>query len=230
MLEWTRENTLGNKAPIGFVGGYFVDAGHVVRQDWKSVEQNVDLAAAWTALDRLAPDADAKSDADVASRFVASQWDAKEGRFLIGTGPDGQTSDHDHSGLDAQIWPLIALPHPPADWMRALTFVDGAHGVAGGYGFNRGPDGVWTEGTAQVASVFVLRGLPQRAAPLWPLLARQQTDDGWLFATPKPRINTGLAIGPDSKTNDFFYYHLPHLGATAWAALAAQGFNPFTGR
>ena len=229
VLDWTRKNTFGSEAPAGFVGGFFVNAGTVVRQGWKSVEQNVDLAAAWTALDRMAPDADAKAQAAIARRFVDSQWDAKEGRFLIGTGPDGRTSDHDHSGLDAQIWPLIAIPDPPADWMRALAFVDTAHGVAGGYGFNRGPDGVWTEGTAQVASVFALRGLPKRATPLWPLLARQQTEEGWLFATPKPRINTGLAIGPDSVTNDFFYYHLPHLGATAWAALAAKGFNPFTG-
>ena len=148
----------------------------------------------------------------------------------MGTGPDGQTADHDHSGLDAQIWPLIAIPRPPPDWMRALAFVDGAHAILGGYGFNRGPSGVWTEGTAQVASVFVLKGLLQRALPLWSLLVRQQTEDGWLFATPQARINTGLAIGPTSVTPDFFYYHLPHLGATAWAAIAALGVNPFGGR
>jgi hypothetical protein len=230
VLDWTQRNTLGRKPPIGFVGGYFVEAGTVVRQDWKSVEQNVDLVAAWTGLDRAAPDADARVQAAIARAFVNSQWDPTEGRFLIGTGPDGQTSDHDHSGLDAQIWPLIAVPKPPADWMRVLTFVDAAHAVAGGYGFNRGPDGIWTEGTAQVAAVFVLRGLPKRALPLWPLLGQQQTAQGWLFATPRPRINTRLAIGPDSVTNDFFYYHLPHLGATAWAALAATGVNPFTGR
>jgi len=28
----------------------------------------------------------------------------------------------------------------------------------------------------------------------------------------------------------FTYAHRPHLGATAWAALAAQRWNPFTGR
>ena len=124
---------------------------------------------------------------------------------------------------------MLALPGAPADWMRALAFVDAAHAIDGGYGFNRGPDGLWTEGTAQVAAVFLHRHLPQRAAALWPVLAQQQTADGWLFATPKPRIATGLAIGPASVTSDFFYYHLPHLGATAWAALAARGVNPFTG-
>ena len=230
VLDRVGDSTLDDRPPAGFVGGYFVDGPNVVRQTWKSTEQNVDLAAAWTALDRLAPDARARARAALAGAFVASQWHAKEGRFLIGTAPNGRTSDHDHSGLDAQIWPLIAMPKPPPDWILSLVFVESAHGVAGGYGFNRGPDGIWTEGTAQVASVFVLRGLEKRAVPLWPLLRRQQTPDGWLFATPQPRIDTGLAIGPDSTTNDFFYYHLPHLGATAWAALAAKGFNPFTGR
>ena len=230
VLDWIRKNTASGKAPAGFVGGFFAATSGPVRQEWKSTEQNVDLAAAWTALDRVAPDADAKAQAAIAGAFVRSQWDPQEGRFFIGTGTDGQTSDHDHSGLDAQIWPLIAMPKPPAEWMRTLTFVYANHAVAGGYGFDRGPDGLWTEGTAQVASVFVLRGLPKRAAPLWPLLRQQQTDDGWLFATPLPRIRTGLAIGPASVTSDFFYYHVPHLGATAWAAIAASGANPFIGR
>jgi len=51
-----------------------------------------------------------------------------------------------------------------------------------------------------------------------------------LYATPNERIRTGLAIGPTSKNADFDYFHLPHLGATAWAVLAAAGWNPFTGR
>jgi hypothetical protein len=36
-------------------------------------------------------------------------------------------------------------------------------------------------------------------------------------------------IGPNSTGPDFFYYHLPHLGATAWAVIAALGWNPFVG-
>jgi len=51
-----------------------------------------------------------------------------------------------------------------------------------------------------------------------------------LWATPEARLGTGLAIGPDSVTADFFYFHVPHLGATAWAVIAALGWNPLTGR
>ena len=147
-------------------------------------------------------------------------------------GPDsllGRTSDRERSGLDAQIWPLIALHDPPRDWRRVFAFIDHAHRAGEGYGFNRDPDGLWTEGTAQAAAVARLSGLKDKAQPLWSVLLAQEAGNGWLYATPAPRISTGLAIGPDSVTNDFFYYHLPHLGATAWAAIAATGVNPFTG-
>lgn len=226
-LGWARANAFDPNPPAGFIGGFFVDPAGPIHQGWKSTEHNVDMGAALSALDRAAPDPDTKAQAATAREFVAAQWDAGEGRFLIGTTPDGRTPDRERSGLDAQIWPLIAWSEPPKDWMRALAFVDAAHGVAGGYGYNRQPDGIWTEGTAQVAAVFVLRGLPARAAPLWPLLRGAQAEDGWLYATPLPRVRTGLAIGPTSITDDFYYYRLPHLGATAWAALAAKGVNPF---
>lgn len=229
VLRWTEQNTYDARAPEGFVGGYYGYTAKQVRQGWKSTEQNVDLAAAWTALNRLAPDEHVSHLAQVARGFVFSQWNANEGRFLIGTLDDGHTPERQRSGLDAQIWPLIGLHDAPVEWRRAFDFIDQQHRSGSGYGFSRNPDGLWTEGTAQAAAVASLVGLPARARPLWAVLAAQQADDGWLFATPQTRISTGLAIGPDSVSNDFFYYHLPHLGATAWAAIAAMGVNPFTG-
>jgi hypothetical protein len=113
--------------------------------------------------------------------------------------------------------------------VRSLEWVDKHHRFGAGYGFSREPDGIWTEGSAQAAATLVAR---KGAAPeaLWQLLAAQRADNGLYYATPAARISTGLAIGPDSKGADFFYYHWPHLGATAWIALAATGFNPFTGQ
>ena len=229
VLHWSQKNTYDDQSPAGFSGGYYGYFSQQVQQNWKSTEHNVDLAAAWSALDAVAPDAGSAQQARIARQFVSSQWDAWEGRFLIGTGADGQTSDRVRSGLDAQIWPLIALQDPPRDWRRVFAFIDRVHRAGDGYGFNRDPDGLWTEGTAQAAAVAQLNGLSDKAQPLWGVLLDQQASEGWLFATPAPRISTGLAIGPDSITNDFFYYHLPHLGATAWAAIAATGVNPFTG-
>ncbi|MGY3172264.1 hypothetical protein ACVWYU_001641 [Pseudomonas sp. TE12234] len=229
VLHWSQKNTYDGQSPAGFSGGYYGYFSKQIQQNWKSTEHNVDLAAAWSALDALAPNSDSAAQAQIARQFVSSQWDAGEGRFLIGTGADGRTSDRERSGLDAQIWPLIALQDPPRDWRRVFAFIDHAHRAGEGYGFNRDPDGLWTEGTAQAAAVARLSGLGDKAQPLWRVLLAQQAGNGWLYATPAPRISTGLAIGPDSVTNDFFYYHLPHLGATAWAAIAATGVNPFTG-
>lgn len=229
LLDWVRQNTYDSRAPAGFSGGLYGYFPRQVRQGWKSTEHNVDLVAAWHALAQWVPDADASAQAQIARQFVQSQWDETQGRFLIGTGEDGQTSDRLRSGLDAQIWPLLAVPEPPQDWRRVFAFIDRAHRFGEGYGFNRDPDGLWTEGTAQAAAVARLSGLQGQASPLWRVLLAQQASQGWLFATPQARIGTGLAIGPDSVGNDFFYYHLPHLGATAWAAIAATGVNPFTG-
>jgi hypothetical protein len=229
ILLWTQRNTYDSQAPAGFIGGFYGYPPNPVRQGWKSTEHNVDLAAAWDALNRIKASADSATQARIARDFVDSQWLAQEGRFLIGTLPDGRTAEHQRSGLDAQIWPLIAVSDPPTDWSRVFGFIDQSHRFGAGYGFSRDPDGLWTEGTAQAAAVAHLTGAADKARALWPVLMAQQSADGWLFATPQARISTGLAIGPDSTSNDFFYYHLPHLGATAWAAIAASGVNPFTG-
>jgi len=59
-------------------------------------------------------------------------------------------------------------------------------------------------------------------------IAKHFAPAGFVYATREPRITTGLAIGSDSTSADFYYYRRPHLGATAWAALAARNWNPFT--
>jgi hypothetical protein len=56
---------------------------------------------------------------------------------------------------------------------------------------------------------------------------RQFAPSGYVYATREPRITTGLALSADSTSADFYYYRRPHLGATAWAALAGLGRNPF---
>ena len=54
-------------------------------------------------------------------------------------------------------------------------------------------------------------------------IAREFAAGGYVRATREARITTGLAGGE-------YYFRLPHLGATAWAVLAATGRNPFAAR
>ena len=103
-------------------------------------------------------------------------------------------------------------------------------GVDGGFDFDNDRDGVWVEGTAQAALLYSVRGDRQRATSLLDGLRRELAPSGWLYATRGESLTTGLKIGPQSTTADFVYFRRPHLGATAWAALAALGWNPFLGQ
>lgn len=50
--------------------------------------------------------------------------------------------------------------------------------------------------------------------------------DGYIFAASTPTLYTGLAVGPGKSSKKFEYYRVPALAPTAWAALAADGYNP----
>lgn len=227
-LHWIRAHTLGT-SPAAYEGGVFGYDNAQRPQHWKATEHNLDVYAAATWAARETGDTGLAQQARVAGDFVHAMWDANQHRFLVGTLDDGKTPSRDKSGIDAQTWPLLAFDPRPAEWNQVWPWIESQHRSGDGYGYRRQPDGVWTEGTAQVATTMQASGKPVPAA-LWQLLLAQQSRGGMLYATPQPRISTDFAIGPNSTYADFFYYHQPHLGATAWAALAARGWNPFTGR
>jgi hypothetical protein len=229
LLAWIEQHTRAPNGPGGYNGGWYGWDGAQRAQTWKSTEHNIDIAmaAAWAA--RAGGQAESARQARAALDFVARMWSPVEQRFYIGTKDDGATVATNESGLDAQLWPVLAGPEGSCAWASGLSWVERNHRFGAGYGFSRNPDGIWTEGSAQAAATWVAR---KGAAPeaLWQLLATQRADNGLYYATPSQRISTGLAIGPDSAGADLYYYRWPHLGATAWIALAATGWNPFTGK
>jgi hypothetical protein len=231
LLAWTEQNTRATNGVDGYNGGRYGWDNAQRAQTWKSTEHNIDIAmaAAWAARAAGQQGGPEQRQARTALDFVGRMWNPSEQRFNIGTKEDGATISTESSGLDAQLWPLLAAPEGSCAWARGLEWVEKHHRFEVGYGFSRNPDGIWTEGSAQAAATLVAR---TGSAPeaLWQLLASQRAGNGLYYATPSSRISTGLAIGPDSAGADFYYYRWPHLGATAWIALAATGFNPFTGK
>lgn len=228
LLAWAEQRTRATTDPDGYQGGWYGWDSAQKAQTWKSTEHNIDIAmtAAWAARGSARPEQ--ARQAGVALAFVSRMWSATEQRFYIGTKEDGATIATTGSGLDAQLWPLLAAPPGQCAWRAGLAWVERNHRFGDGYGFSQQPDGIWTEGSAQAAATLVaVKGSAPEA--LWQLLASQRAANGLYYATPSLRISTGLAIGPDSVGADFFYYRWPHLGATAWIALAATGWNPFTG-
>jgi len=226
LAAWIVAQTPDVRGAGGFSGGIEGDDAHARKATWKSTEHNVDAAALFDRLAAVDKHGDWQRHADAARRFVESEWDSDSGHFFVGTQPDGVTQNRTTSGLDAQLWPML-LAHAPKDWQRALNYAEREHGVDGGFDFNADRDGLWLEGTAQAALVYRAAGRGADAQRLEATIDRQFAQSGYVYATREPRITTGLALSAASTSADFFYYRWPHLGATAWAALAALGRNPF---
>jgi hypothetical protein len=227
LARWT-EDMLDRRAPAGFIGGLYGYDDTAERLTWKSTEHNTDLAAVFDWLARPEPDQGWEAGAQAARDFVTALWDSESGHFWVGTTPDGVTSNRVNAGLDAQLWPLLLADAPEA-WRASLRYVEAHHAISGGVDFNDDRDGIWWEGTAQTALAYRAVGREQEADRLLSAIADQFAPTGFIWATSEAKLTTGLALSPASTIDDFYYYRLPHLAPTAWAALAATGWNPFTG-
>lgn len=228
LARWVANTAYDARPPAGFIGGIYGYDDTPQRLTWKSTEHNTDLAAVFDWLARMEPDQDWQTHAETARAFVAAQWDEPSGRFWIGTAPDGVTSNRHNAGLDAQLWPLL-LADAPAAWRASIRYVERSHGISGGFDFNDDRDGIWWEGTAQAALTYRALGRTQDADRLLSTIESQFSPGGFIWATSRTRLTTGLALSPASTIDDFYYYRLPHLAPTAWSALAALGWNPFVG-
>lgn len=227
LARWTK-GMLDPRAPAGFIGGFHGYDETAERLTWKSTEHNTDLAAVFDWLSRLEPGQGWDAGAQTARAFVAALWDPATEHFWVGTTPDGVTPNRLNTGLDAQLWPLL-LSGAPEIWRASLRYVEAHHAVAGGFDFNDDRDGVWWEGAAQAALTYRAVGRVEEADRLLSAINDQFSPGGFVWASSELRFTTGFALSPASQVDDFYYYRLPHLAPTAWAALAATGWNPFTG-
>jgi len=231
LAAWTlgRQDARG---PGGFTGG---TQGHEPKPDvigWKATEHNLDLYALYDRLHRRTGEARWQAAAAEARRFVDAMWQDGSRGFVTGTTDDGATLNTTLRPLDAQIWPLMAVPGQAARRDAVTALIDREFRVEErddvGYDFNADRDGIWLEGTAQVATLLRLMGRDDRAAPLLRTLAADPAPGGGFYATTAPQLTTGLD-DPLRPAERLRYYRRPHIAVSAWAALAAKRFNPFTG-
>jgi hypothetical protein len=227
LIDWVIANVASGS---GFRGGFHGYDPQQVTLTWISTEHNVDVYAAATWLFRLTNEQKYADAASQARQFLGRAFDGNH--FLLGTKPDGSLADPGMLALDVQLWPWMAIPDAPTQWRSALNFAATHLAVKDGFDFNGDRDGLWVEGTAQASLAYRIAGDPDRSAQLLTTLEAERTPSGFLNATREARVSTGLSIDPTGtgKEPDFFYFRRPHLGATAWATLAAMAWNPFTGR
>jgi hypothetical protein len=225
LVDWVIANVSSGS---GFRGGFHGYDPQQVGLTWISTEQNVDVYAAATWLFHLTGERKYADAAAQARQFLERAFDMDH--FLLGTKPDGSLADSRMLALDVQLWPWMAIPDAPAQWRSALNFAATHLAAEDGFDFNGDRDGLWVEGTAQASLAYRIAGNPLRGAQLLTALEIDRTPSGFLNATRGARVSTGLSIDPTKTEPDFFYFRRPHLGATAWATLAATAWNPFTGR
>ena len=224
IAHWV-ETKFDAREPCGFMGGVFGDQPSPQINRWKATEHNADLAAAFAALADATGDAHWRSRADEALSFVAAMWDPKCRCFAAGTTEDG-TTRNPTLALDAQIWPLLAIPDAATKYGAVVATVLRRMSVRGGLAYGSARGGVWTEGTAQAALLMkLLKRSPQK---LLAAAERNRAADGSYYATDALSMSTGFDLETDPSQRRA-YFHLPHLAALAWVALAEQGYNPFTG-
>lgn len=214
------------KYPGGFTGGTFAHEPDPQIEHWKSTEHNSDLAAAFASLAHATHDAGWLLQAHAAQGFVEAMWLPDCRCFAAGTGEDGTTPNH-LLALDAQIFPLLAVPGAAKKYVAALASIRSRLSDHGGVSYGIAKGGLWTEGTAQFALAEELSGARIAAAGLLKNLERLRIQDGSYYAADAKALSTGFLLDTDP-TQTRQYFRLPHLGATAWVAIAERSYNPFT--
>ncbi|MCC7427917.1 MAG: hypothetical protein IT557_13500 [Alphaproteobacteria bacterium] len=234
---WIEQACADARGPGGYRGGVIGHEPEPARLSWKSTEHNIDIAAAFARLAAATGDRAWQRRAARARGFVAAMWRPEQGRFLVGTLPDGVSPNRHVSALDVQLWPSLLDPQMRA-WRRAIDFALTTHGLPReapraalrGLDFDTDRDGIWSEGTAQAMLALRQTGHPDDlvlAARLAGTLLSYRTRANRFRATDVDLLSTGQATGLVRGEADFRYPRRGHLAVNAWVALAALNANPF---
>ena len=224
MGDWVERHCRDQRGAGGYTAGYEGWEPTPTRLLYKSTEHNLDLYAAFMRLHHITGDARWLNSAKYAQAFVASMWDRLEGKFWTGTGENGVTPFRDVIPIDAQAWAMLALQDEAIPYRRGLDYADAQMTVGQGYDFNQDADGVWFEGTAQMAAAFHAVGQSSRSRAVLDFLRASQHPSGGIPASDRDAISTGFYLGDGTA---WLYYNRLHVGATAWLVLADHDANPF---
>ena len=222
--EWVEQHCRDERGAGGYLGGYKGWEPEPEPLQYKSTEHNLDLYAAFARLHLLTENSTWQNRAEHAKQFVFALWDADEGKFWTGTEDDGVTIYREVVPVDAQAWTPLALKEASQPYWQCLEYAEKHHRVESGFDFNRDGDGVWYEGTAQMALAYRETGQLQKARKVLAMLAAGKEPSGAMPTTNRETLTTGF-VQPDG--NSWLYFRSLHVGATAWTVLAEQGVNPF---
>ena len=225
--------TLRDDRNGGFAGGWegFEKVENEADKDkevrlvtYKSTEHNIDLIAAYRLLAKYGDERKYTDASNYARDFVLSMYDTEINVFYTGTEADGVTINKSVLPLDSNTWALLAL-EDFADGEKVMDFVERNMRVSGGYDFNEDMDGIWFEGTAQVALAYKQVKNSKECREIIRFLNDNALVDGSIYAADRDGVTTGFNVGGTDRA--WKYDRRAHVGATGWLAFAQLGRNPF---
>ena len=219
----------------GFTGGYEGWDKTQKKASYKSTEHNIDLISAFTSLASLVREANpAKAElyeeaAEHAEAFVLLMYDKRLNCFYTGTEDDGRTISKGVLPLDTNTWAILALEDSFSDAEQVIDFVENNMAVGAGFDFSAGDlDGIWHEGTAQMAVCYQAMGNTEAYERIMAYLSTQTAEDGSITAADRDGVSTGFMV---SGTDVLWVYNnTTNLGATNWLAFAQMKVNPLRKR
>jgi hypothetical protein len=224
MGEWVDKNLRDTRGTGGYLGGFSGWEPTPNLLKYKSTEHNLDLYVAFQRLFLITGEQVWKNRATYAQNFVISMWDKEEKKFWTGTTTDGVTINQDVIPLDVQAWTPLALKDVAKSYLECLEYAEKHHRVGKGFDFNQDQDGIWYEGTAQMAVTYQFTNQHQKSKLLITTLEAAKDSSGGIPAADRDKLTTGFSAG---NSQLWFYFHRQHIGATAWLVIAEKGINPF---
>lgn len=212
----------------GFVGGLADPEITPTLRSWASTEHNLDIIAAFDRMFEITGESQWATDAAHARTFVDAMWDPVSGCFLTGTGdPETQNTTEGQLPLDTQSWSALALRDVSTAYPDVLLCAESNHATShhgfSGFDFNEDLDGVWFEGTAQMAIAYAVTGQAAAAEVYRSELRAAQS-----------QVPFGDTLGVAAACHDgvssgfgFKLFQRLHIAATSWSVFAQLGYNPY---
>ncbi len=227
--DWVIAQTRDTRGAGGFMAGKRGwDTGQT-NIAYKSTEHNLDLYAAFLRLYDLTGASKWADQARHASNFVMAMWNdagIPNRYFFTGTLEDGVTIFELAVPTDCQPWVLMAFHDLPPFYREGLDFNEAINRVPGtwGFDFSSDKDGIWYEGTAQMALGYALIGQESKYNLVMSQMNQGRSPDGAIYASDVEVLTTGFA---NLDGSPWFYFRREHVGATAWDIFARRRVNPF---
>ena len=230
--EWTEKETRDERCDGGYTGGYdgweetANNPDGQVKLLYKATEYNIDIYPAFMLLYQITGDIKWSDRAFHAKSLVDAMWNDDEDFFWTGTKLDGCTINESNIPVDIQAWALMVLGeyNSALQWAENNCYTE-SDGFKG-FDFNNDNDGVWFEGTAQMAVAYLINKEKNKANIYIAELLKAQVSASnangkGICAASHDGVTTGF---------DWEYFNRLHIGATAWYIFSEMEYNPYWGR